>query len=205
MIWKVLLWSLLGYISGSVLYAYLLPKRILHIDIRENTQDGNPGTANVFMRAGAFMGMLVLCAELLKGFVPVYLAKRFVDGSSLAFCWVMAAPVLGHIFPFFGRIRGGKGIAVSFGVLTGVLPESSIVWLLVILYIFFSVVICIRPHTYRSAVTFALFALGSAIIVQIPGIRLGAMLLAVLVMARHLWREPREALQLLLFGRYRLH
>lgn len=33
-----------GYLLGSILFAYVLPKLTRHIDIREMSEDGNPGT-----------------------------------------------------------------------------------------------------------------------------------------------------------------
>ena len=45
--------SVLGYLSGSIMYAYLIPKIFLNKDIREESEDGNPGTANVFLNAGS--------------------------------------------------------------------------------------------------------------------------------------------------------
>ena len=68
-----------GYLSGSVLYSYLLPKALKGIDITAESPDGNPGTANAFTCVGIPIGILVLCMELLKGYLPVHLALRRVD------------------------------------------------------------------------------------------------------------------------------
>lgn len=65
-----------GYLSGSVLYSYLLPKALKGIDITAESPDGNPGTANAFTCVGIPIGILVLCMELLKGYLPVHLALR---------------------------------------------------------------------------------------------------------------------------------
>ena len=46
-----------GYLLGSILFAYVLPKLTRHIDIREMSEDGNPGTAGAF--EGIFPGMAV--------------------------------------------------------------------------------------------------------------------------------------------------
>ena len=42
-----------GYLSGSILFAYLIPWFMKHIDIRELSEDKNPGTFNAFV-FGAF-------------------------------------------------------------------------------------------------------------------------------------------------------
>lgn len=57
-----------GYLLGSILFAYVLPKLTRHIDIREMSEDGNPGTYNAFWYGGVICGICVLLLELLKGF-----------------------------------------------------------------------------------------------------------------------------------------
>ena len=53
-----------GYLSGSVLYAYLLPKYLCHVDVTAESGDQNPGTANVFTYVGIPTGTAVLLLEL---------------------------------------------------------------------------------------------------------------------------------------------
>ena len=75
---KYILMSLIGYLSGSVMWAYLIPRIFLDMDICELSEDHNPGSVNVFLNAGVKWGILVLCCELAKGFLPVMLAKKCV-------------------------------------------------------------------------------------------------------------------------------
>ena len=72
-----LFFILVGYLSGSILYAYLLPKYICHIDIMKDSDDHNPGTFNAFALAGTQVGILVIALELLKGFLAI-LPARFI-------------------------------------------------------------------------------------------------------------------------------
>ena len=74
-----LFFILVGYLSGSILYAYLLPKYICHIDIMKDSDDHNPGTFNAFALAGTQVGILVIALELLKGFLPIWLASHILD------------------------------------------------------------------------------------------------------------------------------
>lgn len=69
-----IIFTIIGYLSGSIMYAYWLPKLICGENITVNSSDGNPGTANAYKNGGFFIGTLVLICELLKGFLPVYLA-----------------------------------------------------------------------------------------------------------------------------------
>ena len=140
-----LFFILVGYLSGSILYAYLLPKYICHIDIMKDSDDHNPGTFNAFALAGTQVGILVIALELLKGFLPIWLASHILDTRRWMFAFVLCAPVAGHAFPLFYPKRGGKAIAVSFGVLLGLLPRYRPVLLLIFFYLLFSFLIWRPP------------------------------------------------------------
>ena len=68
---------LIGYLSGSVLYARIFGYLFKHKDITQNTKDNNPGTANAFINGGFFCGICTLVCDLLKGFVPVFIYLRY--------------------------------------------------------------------------------------------------------------------------------
>ena len=198
---RYLAYILIGYCSGSVLYAYLLPRLFRHIDIRKLAPDGNPGSANAFLYACIPVGMMSIVCELLKGALPVFAAARDLEISHWLFALVMAAPVAGHAFPLFCKKHtGGKAIAVSFGVLLGLYPHLAPVLTLAVLYLLFSLVIIITPHFFRSVVTFTLFALCCLLGGRQPAsVTLGCFLLSLLVVSRHFARYQGEkpALQLL--------
>lgn len=191
---KYLFYIVLGYLSGSVMYAYLIPRLLKHIDIRELSEDGNPGTANAFLHAGVPIGILVILCELLKGALPVWAAARRLPVSHLFFAPVLAAPVLGHAFPlFFGGKSGGKSIAVSFGVLIGLYPNLSPALTLAALYILFSLVIIIKPHFFRSVITFLLFAVLCLLDRELPlSVTVGGFLLSGIVIRQHFIRYHGE-------------
>ncbi len=148
----------MGYLSGSVLYAPFWA-RVLHVgSITDEAKDNNPGVANAFTYGGFTCGCLSLLCELLKGIIPVWLYLATTNEPfSMAdplFAPVLAAPVLGHIFPIFNGFRGGKGIAVTFGCLLGILPVYQPVIIMALCFIFFSVIIRVSPHFYRTAVSY---------------------------------------------------
>ena len=169
-----LFFTILGFALGSTLFAYWTPKIIRHIDIRELPADHNPGVANAFMYGGFFCGLLSLILELAKGFVPVFLGQRFLDTHSLLFIPVLIAPVFGHAFPFFRKEKGGKAITASFGVLLGLFPEMRPAVYLAFFFIFFSLIVVVSPHSFRSVVTFGLFALCVLFTVKVPSIQIGS-------------------------------
>lgn len=180
---------LLGYLSGSVLYAYRLPLCLRGIDVTEGSGDKNPGVFNCFAGAGRAMGSLALACELLKGFLPVLWAARTLDTGRWTFALAMAAPVLGHAFSLFHRFRGGKAIAVSFGVTLGLLPVWEPFALLAAFYLFFSLVVEVKPHRRRSIVTFLSFAFWSAVLLPRTAAALGCLLISGVVVSRHV-RAP---------------
>lgn len=186
---------LTGYLLGSMMFAWYLPLFIKHVDIREVSDDGNPGTANAFKHAGVFVGILVIICELGKGFVPVFLARRYLNAGRFLFSLVMAAPVAGHAFPVFTRGKeGGKAIAVSFGVLLGLLPEWRPVLVLVFYYLLFSLFIVIKPHLHRSIVTFIFFTASCVFLVDGAAVILGCAMISAIVVLKHLKKYQGEKL-----------
>ena len=189
------LFIILGFILGSTLFAYWIPRLFFNTDITKSSDDHNPGVANAYMQAGFFAGTLSLLFELLKGAVPVFFAGRILDRDSLLFA---------HAFPFFQKERGGKAIAVSFGVMIGLFPEVHPLFGLIFYYILFSLVITLRPHSFRSVITYGLFTLTVFLLVSVNSIRLGCFIISAIVIYRHVIRYHDEALQVLLFGKYPL-
>lgn len=187
-----LLWILCGYASGSVMYAYLLPRLVKKIDIRQLSDDGNPGTANVFKYGGRGLGAAVLLCELAKGFLPVYLAAGALAQDSLMFALVMAAPVLGHAFPVWHRANGGKAIAVSFGVMLGLFPETRPLFLLAFFYLLFSMILIIDPHFFRSVITFFLYSIGCFFLLENHAVKWGCAFISAIVVFKHFARYQGE-------------
>ena len=148
-----------GYLSGSILYSYLIPRWFCHLDITKLSDDGNPGAANAVKCAGWRVGLVCVVLDILKGFFSVFIAMHHLDFTSWWFTPVISAPVFGHAFSPFWKGKGGKAIAVSFGVLLGLLPWYHVVFALATLYIFLSIGVVINPHRLRSIATYTLFAI----------------------------------------------
>ena len=70
---------LLGYLSGSVLYARVFARLFGKEEMIENSRDRNPGTANAFMYGGFWCGLLTLICDIGKAFIPVFLFMRAVE------------------------------------------------------------------------------------------------------------------------------
>ena len=182
---EFIFFTLMGFCLGSTLFAYWIPKLLKGIDIRELPEDHNPGVANAYLYGNFWLGTLALLCELGKGFFPVFLSQRFVTVPSLLFVPVMAAPVFGHACPFFHREKGGKAIAVSFGVMLGLYPVVQPLFYLVLFYLLFSLVLIIRPHSRRTIVTFILFSCAVFLRVPFPSIKLGCFIISAIVVSKH--------------------
>jgi len=92
-------------------------------DIR-NYGDGNPGAANVFRAGGRKLGCLAVVFDIAKGVPFVALAYSFFEFSDVVVMTVALSAILGHTFSPLLRLRGGKSIAVTFGVLLA-LPQHE--------------------------------------------------------------------------------
>ena len=79
---------------------------------------GNPGATNVLRVGGKKAAAITLFGDMLKGFLPVLVAK-LLGVSDLAIAIVGFAAFIGHLYPVFFGFRGGKGVATMLGVLFG--------------------------------------------------------------------------------------
>ena len=108
---------LISYLFGSVPTAYLAGKA-RGVDLRAHGS-GNLGATNVARVLGTKVGILVFVADVLKGFVPVWILPRYIESTNLELWAVLfgAAAILGHVRPvFLGGKGGGKGVATASGV-----------------------------------------------------------------------------------------
>lgn len=151
---RTLVFTIFGYMSGGLLFARYFSDLFCGRDVTADTPDKNPGTYNAYTYGGFWCGALTLICDLLKGFLPVFLFIR-LSGNALGLVLVMAAPVLGHIFPVWHKFSGGKGIAVSFGCLLGLAPDIRPVLILALTYLMFSFVFKVNPHFYRLILTYS--------------------------------------------------
>lgn len=195
---RLTIYILFGYFLGSFLFAKIIAG-IFHKDnMISDSADGNPGTANAFLYGGFFCGILTLSGDLLKGFLPVFMFAHWQQEavSVLSVALVMVAPILGHAFPIFYRFRGGKGIAVSFGCLLGLLPFWVPVAVLAAYFLFFSLVLRVTPHFYRTFITYLCSAVTIYFLLGYNGVSLGFLLITAVVCLRlHLSKEEREELK----------
>ncbi|HEX6947323.1 MAG TPA: glycerol-3-phosphate 1-O-acyltransferase PlsY [Acidimicrobiia bacterium] len=112
-----------AYVIGSIDFA-LVVARMRGIDIRE-VGSGNPGTSNVLRTMGKGPAALVLLGDTLKGVMGAFLGTIASESIDPTVHWVFLsglAAVVGHCYPVFHRLKGGRGVATGLGVLLYSLP-----------------------------------------------------------------------------------
>lgn len=150
-----IVFAAVGFLSGSVLYCYGLPLIFKKVDVRKDCYDHNPGAYNAIKATGPLFGGMCMALDVLKGFLPVFLARKMgADISNILFILVLVAPVLGHILGIFVKDGGGKGIAVSFGVLLALISVDFCVLVLAVFYAFCTYIVEVFPNSKRSVICF---------------------------------------------------
>jgi len=108
-----LAFAVLSYLLGSIPTGYLIVRAHDRRDIRDFGSRAT-GATNVLRVKGVKFALPVMALDILKGFLPAFLALRLFHDPFLAALSGFLA-VLGHCFPFSIGFRGGKGVATSVG------------------------------------------------------------------------------------------
>lgn len=104
-----------AYLLGSVCSAIIVCQLFSLPDPRKEGSK-NPGATNVLRLAGKKYAAMVLVADMLKGVLPVLLAKLLGADPVLLGLTCFAA-IFGHVYPIFFGFKGGKGVATTLGAL----------------------------------------------------------------------------------------
>jgi len=168
----ILLYSLLFFFIGAIPFSYLLGK-LFNLDITR-FGDKNPGAYNAFSAGGIKLGLPSLLMDFLKGAVPVFLYKNQITEMDFTIIPVSIAPVLGHAFSPFLRFKGGKAIAVSFGIWAG-LTTYQAPMIIGSIHLFQKYMLKVLKNCWRIIIaisSYSLFALfmGHSIILFLIGI-----------------------------------
>ena len=104
----------LSYLSGSIPFGLILTKLFSKKDIRK-IGSGNIGATNVLRTGNKYLAAATLVFDILKGYVPVTLVMQYFPDLIELSC---IAAFLGHLFPFWLKFKGGKGVATYLGIIT---------------------------------------------------------------------------------------
>lgn len=117
-------WAIgIGYLIGSIQPAFILGKLFRKVDIR-TLGHGNSGASNATQSLGIKFGVAVALIDILKGVLSIVLIKLLfqasLDSSGAVLLYLNGySVILGHIFPFYMRFKGGKGTAALIGIIIG--------------------------------------------------------------------------------------
>ncbi len=136
---SIAIWIIAAFISGSLPFSVWLGRLALQKDIR-TYGDGNPGATNVFKAGGRWVGVLAVVLDALKGIIPVSLASMINGVQGWSLVAIALAPLFGHAFSPFLRFKGGKAVAVTFGVWIGLTLWHAPIVLGVMLFYWFKAV-----------------------------------------------------------------
>jgi glycerol-3-phosphate acyltransferase PlsY len=122
-----ILFILLAYVLGATPTSYVVGRFFFGIDLRKEGS-GNLGATNTYRVLGWKAAIPVGLLDVLKGWIPVwYFPQR--DQTAM-WEWTLAyaaAAILGHVFSFWVRFKGGKGIATSAGAFLALAPWATLV------------------------------------------------------------------------------
>ncbi len=117
----------LGYALGSIPFGLVLTKLAGGGDIR-NIGSGNIGATNVLRSGRKGLAALTLLLDLLKGFVAVWFASRFLPGGEV---FAAAGAFFGHLYPVWLSFKGGKGVATYAGIMFGLFWQGGVIYAII--------------------------------------------------------------------------
>ncbi|MFW5787810.1 MAG: glycerol-3-phosphate 1-O-acyltransferase PlsY [Halanaerobiales bacterium] len=128
---KIVLFSIIAYLLGSIPSGYLMASNLKNIDLRD-IGSGNVGATNVARALGLKAGLFVAILDILKGFVAVRIARVFLpaDISIFVIFIIGLLAIAGHNWSIFLNFSGGKGVATTIGVVLEILPVSFFIFII---------------------------------------------------------------------------
>lgn len=117
-----------GYLLGSISPSAIISK-VKNINLKESGTK-NLGATNTMLVFGKAYGFLVMLVDVFKSTLAVLVAKFMAPEIAAAGIIGGAAAVVGHIFPFYLKFRGGKGLASFAGLLLALDPMIFFITLL---------------------------------------------------------------------------
>jgi glycerol-3-phosphate acyltransferase PlsY len=142
MLGTCLLIAAVTYLLGSIPTGYLLVRIFRHEDIR-SVGSGNIGATNVLRTVGKGLGAATFLLDMLKGSTAVWvgglIGSMLIPDAPLRSAQALAAlcAVLGHMFPIWLKLRGGKGVATGFGVFLVAAPWAALAAISVFIVVLF--------------------------------------------------------------------
>lgn len=170
--WHIVLVVIVSYFVGNISVSRILAgtkkKDITKLG------SGNAGSTNVLRNFGLGMGVLNLVLDILKGFIPAFVAYKIFN-DNLVYLYIAGISVMiGHIYPVIFKFKGGKGIASMLGVFLASNPIATLIVIAVALiswlafkYGSIASFICVTALTFIEGLNAKLLAFPENLIVSI--------------------------------------
>ncbi len=183
---------IISYLIGSIPTAYIFGRIVKGVDIRKHGS-GNVGATNAFRVLGAGFGITVLLLDALKGVVCVVSLADYVLGRGFALNSLMLRVILGltavagHSWTVFLNFKGGKGMAVTLGVLVGLSIKFPVLRIILLaeIALWLAVFLSSRIVSLASIVSAIAFPVFFIIFRQPPYLVLMSLILSLLIVFRH--------------------
>ena len=150
------LFALMSYFVGCISPSYFLGKKKKGIDIRDHGSC-NAGASNAVIMLGWKYGVLTALIDILKGSLMSFLATILTHDMVLIHTAVLFV-VLGHIFPFYLKFKGGKGLATMCGAVFGYWPLVAVAMFFLLWTVAF-----ISNYLIIGTITLTIFYLGCSL------------------------------------------
>lgn len=165
------------YLVGSVPTAYLLVKKLKGVDIR-TVGSGNVGATNAARILGKWGFAAVFSADMLKGFIPVWITGMLYPDVVLIAAVLV---VLGHTYTVFLNFKGGKGVATAVGVFLALAPVP-----LGVAAVAFGVVFYVGRMVSLSSITAAAVLAAAVVLMDTPvSLKIFTVVIAAFVIYKH--------------------
>ncbi|MGO4547730.1 glycerol-3-phosphate acyltransferase [Paenibacillus sp. 2TAB23] len=132
------------FLSGSLMFSYwiaLLRKKNL-----KAVGDGNPGAMNLWKSAGYQFGAVGMLLDFMKGYLPLLFIIGSGYSEGMLIVPLALAPIAGHALSPFLKGKGGKAIAVTFGVWSAITAfEAALAYAIIL-----ALLAAVKRWLYRS-------------------------------------------------------
>lgn len=161
-----LLFAFGAYLIGSIPFAVLV-SRLMGLEDPRSYGSGNPGATNVLRSGNKLAALLTLAGDAAKGWFAVWLALRLGAAEDVVAVVAMAV-LLGHVFSFWLRFQGGKGVSTAAGVLFALDWRIGlavlVAWLTVVVVSRFSSLGAVVAALFAPLATYFLLGTGPCLI-----------------------------------------
>lgn len=174
---EFILFAFIAYLLGSIPSALIVGKVGYNKDVRQHGS-GNLGATNTFRVLGIKAGIIVTLADILKGTAATLLPLIFDADVHRLIIGLFA--VIGHTYPIFAKMKGGKAVATSAGIILGINP---LLFLLMIST--FIISLYISKYVSLSSIITGVITVILSFVFQNTGLIIVTSLLTIFVIYRH--------------------